>query len=196
MGKLFVEQKLHLWDPLDKYLPEDLGLRQADGTPIELVHLATHTSGMPEMPSNFDDLHPEDYSQEDLYEYLESYQPENVGESYSYSNVAFGALGDALAICQGDGRGLEQIIREDIIEALDLAMFYEPFNTDQEERMAQGYRCIKTTLEVVLLAKKSLDFYLQAWFYWRRGQSGKSSSATPRFSGCHGRSCWAERQHP
>ncbi len=64
------------------------------------MHLATHTSGMPRMPANFDDDHPEDYYQDDLYEFLADYEPSNIGESYSYSNLGFGVLGDALAICQ------------------------------------------------------------------------------------------------
>ncbi len=36
MGKLFTEQKLRLWDPLDDFLPYDLGLRDEDGTPIQV----------------------------------------------------------------------------------------------------------------------------------------------------------------
>ena len=140
MGKLFVEQKLHLWDALDRYLPEDLGLRQEDGTPIELLHLATHTSGLPRTPTNIDESYPEEYTQDDLYEFLSSYQPLNVGEEYSYSNLGYGVLGDALAICQEDGRGFKQIILEDIVEPLGLQMFYEPLRSTDEESMAVGYR--------------------------------------------------------
>ncbi len=139
MGKLFVEQKLHLWDPLDKYFPKDLGLREEDGTPIELLHFANHTSGMPRIPFNIDTGFPEDYGQDDLYEFLSLYQPENVGESYSYSNLGYSALGEALAICQDDGRGLKKIILEDIVEPMGLRMFYEPENEEQKESMAEGY---------------------------------------------------------
>ncbi len=36
MGKLFAERKLNLWDPVDEYLPKELGLRGEDGTPINV----------------------------------------------------------------------------------------------------------------------------------------------------------------
>ena len=140
LGKLFVEQKLHLWDPLDTYLPVELGLREEDGTPIELIHLATHTSGLPRQPYNMGDDFPENYGQDDLYAFLEFYQPKNVGKNHSYSNVAFGTLGDALSICEDDGRGLKQIIIEDIVELVGLEMFYDPTTAEEDDVMAQGYR--------------------------------------------------------
>ncbi len=122
MGKLFAERKLNLWDPVDEYLPKELGLRGEDGTPInvriislcsskvtvwileslkQFLHLATHNSGLPRMPSNLSVYSdPSEYAQEDLFNFLEGYQPTNVGKNYSYSNLGFATLGKALEFCQ------------------------------------------------------------------------------------------------
>ncbi len=44
--------QIHLWDPLDSFFPSSLGLRDESGTPIQLAHLATHSSGLPNDPDN------------------------------------------------------------------------------------------------------------------------------------------------
>ncbi len=143
MAKYFVQQKLNIWDPIDKYLPEDLGLRQSDGTPIELIHLATHTSGMPRMPDNYDSTHPAqsaaEYDREMLYDYLESYDPINVGLHFSYSNLGFGTLGDTLSIVENDGRGFKQLVEEEIIAPLGLDISYSLNGQEDEDNYAQGY---------------------------------------------------------
>ena len=43
---------VHLDDPIEKYLPADVKVPQYNGTKITLENLATHTSGLPFMPSN------------------------------------------------------------------------------------------------------------------------------------------------
>ncbi len=139
MAKYFVQQKLNIWDPIDKYLPQDLGLRQADGTPIELLHLVTHSSGMPKNADNWHGLHPENYGREELYEFLESYEPVNVGLTFSYSNAGFGTLGDALSYVADDGRGTKQLIEEEVIAPLGLSISYTLNSEEDEENFAQGY---------------------------------------------------------
>ncbi len=39
LAQAFVDERLHLWAPLDDIFPESLGLRDPRGTPIELAHL-------------------------------------------------------------------------------------------------------------------------------------------------------------
>src|SRR5439155_26317893 len=46
-----------LTDPVSKYLPPNVKVPERGGKKIELVDLATHTSGLPRLPSN---LHPKD----------------------------------------------------------------------------------------------------------------------------------------
>ncbi len=52
------------------------------------------------------------------------YQVEDVGDRYSYSNIGFGILGDCLSAAQADGREIKQLLREEILEPLNLGMKY------------------------------------------------------------------------
>ncbi|WTW99215.1 beta-lactamase family protein [Streptomycetaceae bacterium NBC_01309] len=45
-----VRGEVRLSDPIDAYLPAGLRPRVADGRPVTLLHLATHTSGLPRLP--------------------------------------------------------------------------------------------------------------------------------------------------
>ena len=45
--------EVDLSDPIGSYLPDSVDTPDADGQPIELRHLAIHTSGLPHLPSNF-----------------------------------------------------------------------------------------------------------------------------------------------
>src|SRR5205814_2806751 len=46
-----------LTDPVSKYLPPNVKVPERGGKKITLIDLATHTSGLPRLPSN---LHPKD----------------------------------------------------------------------------------------------------------------------------------------
>jgi serine-type D-Ala-D-Ala carboxypeptidase/endopeptidase len=66
---------------------------------IELVDLATHTSGLPRLPGNLrweDPAHPvmAGYTAGQLYEFLSGYTlAREIGSQYEYSNLGFGLLG-------------------------------------------------------------------------------------------------------
>ena len=84
---------------------------------ITLISLATHSSGLPGMPSNFGTYeadieinevsHPEQrYTEDDLLEFLANYTtpppPEKAGpEAVEYSNLGAGLLGYALEVALG-----------------------------------------------------------------------------------------------
>ena len=44
---------IKLNDPIDKYLPSNVTIPQYKGHKITIEDLATHTSGLPEFPSNY-----------------------------------------------------------------------------------------------------------------------------------------------
>ena len=74
---------------------QDAGARR---TAITLQDLATHTSGLPRLPSNLAPKDPAnpyaDYSVEQLYQFLSSYQlTRDIGSQYEYSNLGGGLLG-------------------------------------------------------------------------------------------------------
>ena len=65
-----------LTDPVSKYLPPNVKVPERGGKKITLVDLATHTSGLPRMPTNFYPKDPgnpyADFSVDQLYEFLSS----------------------------------------------------------------------------------------------------------------------------
>lgn len=99
-----------LTDPISKYLPPGTKVPERNGRQITLVDLATHTSGLPRLPTN---LKPKDlanpyaeYTVAQLYEFLASYQlTRDIGSQYEYSNLGGGLLGHILALRAGQDFG-------------------------------------------------------------------------------------------
>ena len=95
--------KAALEDPISKYLPADLLAQDSPLQPTTLLDLATHTSGLPRLPSNLEaGADPQDpyanYSDEKLYAYLRGFKAsdfEKRGEM-NYSNLGMGLLGHLL----------------------------------------------------------------------------------------------------
>src|SRR5205085_8424519 len=82
-------------DPVAKYLPPTVKMPERHGRSITLVDLATHTSGLPRLPTNMtpkNQANPyADYSVEQLYQFLSNYQlTRDVGSQYEYSNLGGG----------------------------------------------------------------------------------------------------------
>lgn len=89
------------WE-LRSFLPPEVTTPRHDRGPIRLRHLATHTSGLPRMPSNFEPADPDnpfaDYDADRLYSFLSEHALARApGEAYAYSNVGAGLLGHAVA---------------------------------------------------------------------------------------------------
>lgn len=137
-------------DPADKYLPFDLP--EKDGKEIELWHLATHTSGLDRMPSNYRMSHNPyaDYDMEKLTEYFAS-SPQLLsvpGEKYAYSNLAMGTLG--VALTQMDGReyngglGFEALLRERVLSPLGLEETKIYLSEEETAAMARPHTAMGT----------------------------------------------------
>lgn len=95
--------RMQLNDPVSKYLPDSIPLLTFNGAPIQIVHLANHTSGFPRLPSNIFNGHvdPKDpyrhYVIDSLYSFLAHYPPGiQPGTTFSYSNLGAGMLGTIL----------------------------------------------------------------------------------------------------
>ena len=94
--------EVRLEDPIAKYVPSTAKIPQRDGRQITLVDLATHASGLPRMPANFNPKDPANpyanYTEDQLYTFLSSYElPRDIGVKFVYSNLGFGLLGLGLA---------------------------------------------------------------------------------------------------
>ena len=115
--------KLELDLPLSDIYPADTELPGSDDNPIRLIHLLTHTSGLPRLPANLapaDVANPyADYSGSDLMEALAntstSTQP---GETFAYSN--FGAMALSHALMTHTGQPLHVLFDTYVLDPLEM----------------------------------------------------------------------------
>lgn len=115
--------EVRLDDAVDKYLPRAVDMPSRGGKQITLAHLATHTSGLPGLPSNLqvrDSANPyADYTVERMYQFLTGYTlARDIGAEYQYSNLGMGLLGHALA--RRAGKSYEALLIERVLAPLDL----------------------------------------------------------------------------
>jgi CubicO group peptidase (beta-lactamase class C family) len=110
-------------DPIARFLPERVRVPSRNGRQITLVDLATHTSGLPRMMTNFrpaDRRNPyADYTVDRLYDFLNGYElKRDIGSRYEYSNVGMGLLGHVLSL--RGGRSYEALVTERILRPLGM----------------------------------------------------------------------------
>lgn len=134
--------ELALEDPLAALLPE--GLRATKAAGLRLIDLATHTAGMPEIPTNLArDLaqFTVDYSrygEPDLTAFLAGFTPLTPpGKTYLYSNAGFGLLGWGLA--RRAGKSFEELVRAEVIEPLGLVSTAITLTPELAARFATGH---------------------------------------------------------
>lgn len=95
------QDRIKLDDDIRKYLSGNYPNLQFEGTPIKIIDLCNHTSGLPGLPENFEDHagYEENnpylnYSKEMIGEYLENFVLEELpGTRAEYSNLGFAILG-------------------------------------------------------------------------------------------------------
>lgn len=134
--------EVRLDDAVAKYLPDGVSVPERGGRRITLVDLATHTSGLPRMPSNFapkDHSNPYgDYTVEQLYVFLGSHAlTRDIGAQYDYSNVGVGLLGHALA--RRCGTTYEHLVRDRITGPLGMRDTAVTLSRDLKKRLAHGH---------------------------------------------------------
>jgi serine-type D-Ala-D-Ala carboxypeptidase/endopeptidase len=110
-------------DPIAKYVPPDVKVPQHGGRDITLLDLATHTSGLPRLPTNFAPRDPTnpyaDYSVAQLYSFLSGHElTREIGVQYAYSNLGYGLLGNVLA--RRAGLDYEALVKSRIAVPLGL----------------------------------------------------------------------------
>ncbi|HEV8160743.1 MAG TPA: serine hydrolase domain-containing protein [Pyrinomonadaceae bacterium] len=129
-------------DSIDKYLNPKVKLCEKAKN-ITLRQLATHTSGLPSFPESFvpkikDELNPyKDLTVQDLYDYLATC--ENLGKagSFDYSNLGMGVLGHILEL--KTGKSYETIVKDEIINWLEMKNTTITLSAEQRGLLAQGY---------------------------------------------------------
>jgi CubicO group peptidase (beta-lactamase class C family) len=105
------EGKLSLNDPNNKYLPDSIPPLEYQGTPITLLTMANHFSGLPRMPSNLNALSYANYDVNALYSFYMDYKlSRKPGAKFEYSNLAADMLKYAAANIGNAPSGLNEAI--------------------------------------------------------------------------------------
>lgn len=143
-----------LTDPVSKFLPSGVTMPQRGETKITLQDLATHTSGLPRLPSNFapkDVMNPyADYTLEQLYSFLASATlTRDIGTHYEYSNLGAGLLGHVLAL--RTGMSYEALVTKRILAPLKMKSTTITLSDALRKRLATGH-------DAALTPAKNWDF--------------------------------------
>jgi CubicO group peptidase (beta-lactamase class C family) len=134
--------ELELTNAVQLFLPDNVRVPTRNGRVITLEHLATHTSGLPRMPTNFnpaDWTNPyADYTAQNLYDFLSSYTlPRDPGTLYEYSNLGMGLLGQVLVL--RSGMDYETLVTNRITDELGMGDTGITLTEDRQRRLARGY---------------------------------------------------------
>ncbi|MGH7999479.1 MAG: serine hydrolase [Brasilonema sp.] len=138
-----VERKeLSLKDPISKFLPQSVKVPTRKGREITLLDLATHTSGLPRLPNNFEPKDMEnpyaDYTVEQLYSFLSNYQlTRDIGAEYEYSNLGAGLLGHILSLKAGID--YENLVITRICQPLKMGSTRIKLSQEMQARFATGH---------------------------------------------------------
>lgn len=142
LADMVARGEMALDDPVQDYLPEGVTMPGWEDRQITLADLATHHSGLPRMPDNFEPANPEDpyadYGTEQLYDFLSNHElRREPGTEYEYSNLAVGLLGHVLELATGEE--YEVLVRERILEPLGMTTTGVTLEGQLAEWMTKGH---------------------------------------------------------
>lgn len=135
--------KVKLDDPVNKYLPDSVPAITYNGTPVTILSMINHSSGIPRMPGNFDiDAAFNDpyrnYDNKKLYSFYKSFKPtRKAGDEYEYSNLAVGTIGMILE--NVNGTNYENLLFKTICGPLGMHDTREYLRAQDSARFAKGY---------------------------------------------------------
>ncbi len=140
LAQAVVNGEVKLDDPISTYLPEGVTAPEYEGQSITLLDLATHTSGLPRMPSNFHPKDPSnpyaDYTMDQMYDFLSGYRLTRApGSASEYSNYSFGLLGNLLVRRAGQA-DYEALLLERITHPLGMDSTRTELTPDMRSRLA------------------------------------------------------------
>ncbi len=123
LSAMAADGEVGLDDPLSKFLPDSVRAPSRNGRHITLEDLATHTSGLPLNPANYQpsDMRDPwaDYDVATMYAFLSGYTlPRDPGAQLEYSNVGYGVLGFALG--RAAREPYAELMRQRILEPLGM----------------------------------------------------------------------------
>ena len=134
--------ELSLTDPVTKYLPAGSTMPQHGGKPITLLDLATHTSGLPNMPpnvavTNFNDPNA-DMNQDQLLKSVAAYElTRDPGTTYQYSNAGYELLG--LVVAEAAHTDFETVVKSRIFGPLKMTSTHFTPSLEEKDKYSAGY---------------------------------------------------------
>ena len=142
LADMVARGEVKLDDPVQKYLPANVRMPTRGDKHITLLDLATQTSGLPRVPGNMapqSNANPyADYTPELMYAFLSSHElRRDIGAEYEYSNLGFGLLGHVLSLRAG--KSYEQLIKERILDPLQMRSTGIALSAEQKRRLAPGH---------------------------------------------------------
>ena len=142
LADMVAKGEVSLDDPVAKHLPASARVPSRNGRQITLLDLATQSSGLPRMPSNFTPKDPSnpyaDYSAEQALAFLSKYElTRDIGTTYEYSNYGMGLLGIALA--HRAGMSYEDLVTRRILQPLGMTDTRIGLTPAMRERLALGH---------------------------------------------------------
>lgn len=142
LADMVAKGEVKLDDPVTKYLPKSVRVPSRNGKQITLLDLATQSSGLPRMPTNFspaDNNNPyADYTVAQMYAFLSSYElTRDIGAQYEYSNLGVGLLGHALAL--RSGKSYENLVTDRILRPLGMNDTRITLTPAMKSRLAPGH---------------------------------------------------------
>ena len=134
--------QMKLDDPVAKYLPASVKMPTRNGKEITLLHLATHTSGLPATSVTWTPKRAEnpraDYTIERLYNFLSDCNlTREPGTKYEYSTVGTAVLGQAIALKAG--ADYESLVVERICRPLKMDNTLITLTPELKNRFATGH---------------------------------------------------------
>lgn len=143
LARMELDGKVKLTDTLRASLPEKVALASAL-EPVTLLHLATHTSGLPRLPGNLDTSAANlanpyaKYDAAQLHQFLAGAKPNNPpGRLMDYSNVGFAVLGHVLTLKAE--LPYEDLVRGALLEPLGMTNTAIRLSEEQRARLTRGH---------------------------------------------------------
>ena len=142
LAEMIGRGEVGLDDPAAKYLPASVRLPARNNKQITLLDLATHTSGLPRLPTNMKPgnlANPyADYTVEQLYAFLSGYElTRDIGEQFEYSNLGMGLLGHLLSLKAG--MSYEALVTARILQPLQMKDTVVTLRPELRSRLAPGH---------------------------------------------------------
>ncbi|MDB6131520.1 MAG: hypothetical protein JWM04_2627 [Verrucomicrobiales bacterium] len=134
--------EMKLDDPVAKYLPGSVKMPTRNGKEITLLHLVTHTSGLPHIADNLNPKRVDNpfagYTVEELNGFLSGYKlTRDPGTKFEYSSLGMGLLGHVIALKAGTN--YESLVVDRICGPLKMDSTRITLTPELKSRFATGH---------------------------------------------------------